>query len=452
MAKTTSVPMSTHPIIAPNLADLLTTHSHLTLTSAGLMLDNVLLTTIADKVGTPCWVLGIGIVLQRLQRIKTAMQAAELNIRIHYAVKANDHCALLSRLGKEGYGADIVSFGELARTQKAGIPTQRILFSGVGKTETEIEQAIGLGVGQINVESAEELALISTIAVRLGKKAPVALRVNPDVDAHTHSKITTGLAHNKFGIPFNDAAALYAHAARLPGIDILGFATHIGSQILEIDPYRAAYARIASLVRDVRSQGLPVYVVDCGGGLGIAYGTDPEAQPEALAHVIRTELGELDVQLALEPGRWVVGPAGILLSRVILRKEQGMAVPFLIIDAAMNDLLRPSLYEAWHGILPLTAETMQRPLERVHVVGPVCESSDCFAQNRLLPKLQHQDTLALLDTGAYGSVMSSTYNSRPLAACVVIENNTWEIIRPRQSIEELWHDEIIPTSCAPSTP
>ena len=433
-----------HTLTDPTPADLLATHPHLRLDSSGLMLENVSLKMIADTVGTPCWVIGGGVIKERLRRLKTAMHTAGLNVHFHYAVKANDHYAILSLIKNEGYGADIVSFGELSRTQKAGIPAQQVVFSGIGKTKTEIEQALGLGIGQINVESAEELAIISAIATGMGKKAPIVLRINPDIDAQTHSKITTGLSHNKFGIPFVDAMALYTHAARLPGINLLGFATHIGSQILTMDPYRAAYARMASLVRAARAQGLFVHVVDCGGGLGISYNTTPEAQPEDLAKVIHAELGALDVRLVLEPGRWIVGPAGILLSRVILRKEQGMAVPFLVIDSAMNDLLRPSLYEAWHGILPLSAEAFQQPLDKTHVVGPVCESSDCFAQNRLLPKLQQQDYLAILDTGAYGSVMSSTYNSRPLAAHVLVDNNSWKIIQERQTIEDLWRGELSP--------
>ncbi|MBO7073148.1 MAG: diaminopimelate decarboxylase [Acetobacter sp.] len=447
MAKIISDPHQTHinqTLIDPTPADLLTTHPYMTLGSSGLMLENVSLKRVADNVGTPCWVIGGGVIKERLHRLKAAMHTVGLNVHFHYAVKANDHYAILSLIKNEGYGADIVSFGELSRTQKAGIPAQQVVFSGIGKTTVDIEQALGLGIGQINVESAEELAIISAIATRMGKTAPIALRINPDIDAQTHSKITTGLSHNKFGIPFVDAIALYAHAARLPGINLLGFATHIGSQILTMDPYRAAYDRMASLVRAARDQGLSVRVVDCGGGLGISYNTLPEAQPEDLAKVIHTTLGALDVQIALEPRRLIVGPAVVLLSRVILRKEQGMAVPFLVIDSAMNDLLRPSLYEAWHGILPLSAKAFQQPLEKTHVVGPVCESSDCFAKNRLLPRLQRQDYLAILDTGAYGSVMSSTYNSRPLAAHVLIENSCWKIIRERQTIEDLWRGELSP--------
>ncbi|QEO16520.1 diaminopimelate decarboxylase [Acetobacter vaccinii] len=433
----------------PTLAELLATHPHLqTDPTCGLVFEGVALNAIADAVGTPCWVMGAGTLRHRLRRMQAAMQAAGLNVGIHYAVKANDHTAVLSLIGEEGHGADIVSGGELARTQRAGIAAGRVVFSGVGKTDAELEQAISLGVGQINVESAEELAIISAIASRLGRTAKVALRVNPDVDAKTHAKITTGLAANKFGIPFADAAALYAHAASLPGVQPVGFATHIGSQILTAAPYRAAYARVATLVRSVRDSGLSVEVVDCGGGLGISYRTEAEGQPEALAGAIRAELGDLGVRLAIEPGRWLAGPAGVLLSSVILRKEQGMAAPFLVLDSAMNELLRPSMYDAWHGILPLAPQAFSQPTELAHVVGPVCESGDTFARDRLLPRLERGARVAILDTGAYGSVMSSTYNSRPLAAQVLVEDGRWKVIRHRQTVEELWQDETMPSHLA----
>jgi diaminopimelate decarboxylase len=429
----------------PSLAELLATHPHLSTDPlCGLMFEGVPLNAIADAVGTPCWVLGAGTLRQRLARMRTAMSDAGLNVRIHYAVKANDHLSVLSLIGQEGYGADIVSRGELARTQKAGIAAQRVVFSGVGKTDAELEYAIGLGIGQINVESAEELAIISAIATRLGKQATITLRVNPDVDAETHAKITTGLAANKFGIPFDNAAALYAHAFTLPGIKPVGFATHIGSQILSTAPYHAAYARVAELVRTVRASGLSVEVVDCGGGLGISYRNEVEGRPEALAGAIRAELGGLDLRLSIEPGRWPIGPAGMLLSTVILRKEEGLPSPFLVLDAAMNDIVRPSMYDAWHGLVPLAPQAFSQPVVPTHVVGPVCESGDTFARDRLLPPLGRASRIAILDTGAYGAVMSSTYNSRPLAAQVLVENGQWTVIRRRQTLEELWQDEAMP--------
>ncbi|MBO1323828.1 diaminopimelate decarboxylase [Acetobacter sp. TBRC 12305] len=438
------LPVYTDP--DPTGAELLATHPHLRMdATCGLMLEGVALNAIADAVGTPCWVLGGGTLKRRLARMRAAMRDAGLDVGIHYAVKANDHLAVLDLIGREGYGADIVSGGELARTQKAAIAPARIVFSGVGKTDAELEQAIGLGIGQINVESAEELAIISAIATRMGRTARVTLRVNPDVDAKTHAKITTGLAANKFGIPFDNALGLYARASSLPGVQALGFSTHIGSQILTTGPYRAAYARVAELVRAARQAGLDVSTVDCGGGLGISYRTEPEGQPEALAGAIKAELGDLGVRLAIEPGRWPIGPAGVLLSSVILRKEAGMDVPFVITDAAMNDLARPSMYDAWHGIVPLAPHAPGQAVAATHVVGPVCESGDTFARDRLLPPLARGERIAILDTGAYGSVMSSTYNSRPLAAEVLVEDGTWQVIRPRQAVKELWQDEIIPT-------
>lgn len=434
-----------HTDADPSLAELLATHPHLTTDPlCGLMFEGVPLNAIADAVGTPCWVLGAGTLRQRLRRMQTAMTDAGLDVGIHYAVKANDHLSVLSLIGREGYGVDIVSGGELARTQKAGIPAERVVFSGVGKSDAELEYAIGLGVGQINVESAEELSIISAIATRLGKQATITLRINPDVDAKTHAKITTGLAANKFGIPFDNAAALYARAFTLPGLKPVGFATHIGSQILSTAPYHAAYARVAELVRSVRASGLKVEVVDCGGGLGICYRNEVEGRPEALAAAMQAELGDLGVRLSIEPGRWPIGPAGVLLSSVILRKEEGLPGPFLVLDAAMNDMVRPSMYDAWHGILPLAPQAFSQPVTPTHVVGPVCESGDTFARDRLLPPLGRASRIAILDTGAYGAVMSSTYNSRPLAAQVLIEDGQWTVIRHRQTLEELWQDEAMP--------
>lgn len=429
----------------PSVTELLATHPHLKMDGvSGLLMDGVPLTAIANAVGTPCWVLSADTLRTRMARLRQAMQATGLDVSIHYAVKANDHLAVLALLGKEGYGADIVSGGELARALKAGIPAQKIVFSGVGKSDTELQEAISHGIGQINVESAEELDMIAAIAQKLGRTATITLRINPDVDAKTHAKITTGLAANKFGIPYEAAATLYAYANTLPGINAVGFATHIGSQILSVAPFRAAYARMAELIEHVRSKGLPVSVLDCGGGLGISYRTEVEGQPEALAGAMLAELGHLGLKLAIEPGRWPVGPAGVLLGQVILHKSRAPEAPFVVLDTAMNDLLRPSMYEAWHGIVPLSAQDAAHPATPTHVVGPVCESGDTFARNRPLPPLARGARVAILDAGAYGAVMSSTYNSRPLAAEVLIDNGTWYLIRPRQEREALWLTETVP--------
>jgi diaminopimelate decarboxylase len=281
--------------------------------------------------------------------------------------------------------------------------------------------------------------MISAVASAMGRVARVALRINPNVDAGTHAKITTGTAENKFGIQYGEAVALYAHAASLPGIVPVGLALHIGSQILSIAPYRAAYTRTADLVHALRARGLTVERVDCGGGLGIGYRDAPDASPAALAGVIRSTLGNLGVRLMVEPGRWLVGPAGVLLASVVLCKDR-----FVVIDAAMNDLLRPAMYDAWHGIVPVGAAAALAPVAPVDVVGPVCESSDTFARGRMLPAMQAGNVVAILDAGAYGAVMSSTYNARPLPPIAMVDGDRWATIRDRQPIAALWNGERIP--------
>jgi diaminopimelate decarboxylase len=447
----------THPLPPlaeqdPTVGELLAIRPHLSMHALdGLVFEDVPLNAIADAVGTPTWVMGAGTLRARYRRLRDAMDDAGLAPSIHFAVKANDHLAVLRVLAAEGAGADIVSGGELRRARAAGIPAGRIVFSGVGKSRDELHLALSEGIAHIAVESAEELDILSEVAVAAGRTARITLRVNPDVDAGTHEKITTGLSTNKFGIAYARAADLYARAAALPGLHPLGFSVHIGSQIVTMAPYRAAFARVADLVRAVRARGLPVDLVDCGGGLGICYRDEIEGTPLALAGAIRAELGDLGVRLAIEPGRWLAGPAGVLLSRVILRKEgEDGRPPFLIVDAAMNDLMRPSLYDAWHGILPLSARDAVQPVERVNVVGPVCETADSFAANRLLPRMGDGAAVALLDTGAYGMVMSSTYNGRPLAAQVLVDGGRWSVIRPRQAVESLWATEQVPDWIAPA--
>jgi diaminopimelate decarboxylase len=407
----------------------------------GLLFDGAPLAAIAAACGTPCWVYGAATLRGRYRAMAAAL--APTGARIHYAVKANDHLAILSLLAREGAGADVVSGGELARALAAGMPPSRIVFSGVGKTRAEIAQALAAGIAQINVESAAELAMVAAAAATAGRPAPVALRVNPDVDAGTHSKISTGRAGDKFGIPLHEAAALYRRAAEDPALIPVGLALHIGSQIATTAPFRAAYTRLGALVRGLRAEGLSVSRLDCGGGLAIAYRDAPAASPDAFAGVLAGALGDLGADLMVEPGRWLVGPAGVLLASVILVKH---AEPhrFVVIDAAMNDLARPALYESWHGIVPLCPRLLHVTLEPADVVGPVCETSDCLARDRALPPLGAQDVVAVLDAGAYGAVMSSTYNARPLAAQVLIDGAGWQLIRPRQPVEALWRDEIVP--------
>ena len=427
----------------PTFAELIAGRPHLSMHAMdGLLVEDVPLNAIADAVGTPTWVLSAGCVRGRLRQLQSAFREAALPVGIHYAVKANDHLALLRLVKQEGAGADVVSGGEVLRAIEAGIAPADIVFAGVGKAAWEMRLALERGVGQINVESAEELALLSAVADGMGRVAHVALRINPDVDAGTHAKITTGRADNKFGIAYDQAAPLYAHAAGLPGIRPVGLSVHIGSQITAMAPFRAAFARVAALVGALRGAGHAVGTVDCGGGLGIAYRDEPVASASAFAHAIRISLGGMDLRLAIEPGRWLVGPAGLLLASVVLVKEA--ARRFVVLDAAMNDLVRPALYESWHGIVPVSAVDAVRPASPADVVGPVCESGDVFTRGRALPPLGPGSRLALLDAGAYGSVMSSTYNARPFAAQVLVEGGRWSVIRARQPIEALWATETIP--------
>jgi diaminopimelate decarboxylase len=331
----------------------------------------------------------------------------------------------------------------LRRALRAGIPASRVVWSGVGKSPRELRLALAEGIGQINVESAEELAVISALASSAGLTARVALRVNPDVDAETHTKIATGRATDKFGIPYNEAVALYTRAATMPGIVPVGLACHIGSQVLSLAPYRAAYARMAELVVALRRRGLAVNTVDCGGGLGIPYRNEPAASPEGLAAVMRAAFHNLQLRLYLEPGRWLVGPAGVLLAEVVLVK-QAPGTRFVVLDAAMNDLVRPAMYDAWHGIVPVSASDAVAPLSPADVVGPVCESGDTFARSRMLPPLAPRARVAILDAGAYGTDMSSPYNARPRAAEVMVDGAAWTVIRDRQSYDALWAGEHIP--------
>lgn len=383
----------------PSLAELIAARPPLAMRAMdGLMLDGVALNAVADTLGTPTWVYSATTMRERLGNLAAALRAAGLNAQIRYAMKANDHLAVLRVFARAGAGADVVSEGEFLRAREAGIPASRIVFSGVGKTTAELRLAVAEEVGQINVESAEELHALSAIAAGMGRTARIALRVNPDVDAGTHSKITTGLAGNKFGVPYRHAAPLYASAVALPGLRLVGLAVHIGSQVLSLAPYRAAYARIAGLVRDLRAAGHAVSTVDCGGGLGIGYRNEPVTGPAALAATLGGAFHDLDVELIVEPGRWLVGPAGVLLASVILVK-QGENRRFVVLDVGMNDLVRPAMYEAWHGIVPLSPVDAVAEVAPADVVGPVCESSDTFARNRLHAPLVGDDRAVALPAG-----------------------------------------------------
>lgn len=411
----------------------------------GLLLDGVPLAAIAARAGTPAYVFAADTLALRARQLKAAMPG----IAIHYAVKANDHLAVLRDIAGFGFGADVVSGGELARAMAAGFPASRIVFSGVGKTQAEMQAALDAGIGQMNVESAEELEELNQIAAARGLRAPVALRVNPDIDARTHDKISTGRAGDKFGVPYEQVEDLYARGAAMPGIRMRGLAVHIGSQLFSAVPFVRAYARLASLVAAIRARGLEVEVVDCGGGLGVQYGREAAMMPQAWAGAIRAGLGEIasgpnPVQVAIEPGRWLVAPCGVLLSRVVRVRREGLDRPMVVLDAAMNDLLRPAMYAAYHGIVPVLPHDLVAPPASCDVVGPVCESSDVFARERMLPALQRGALVALLDAGAYGAVMASTYNARPLAAQVMVRGGEGFIIRARQDIADLWQADVLP--------
>jgi diaminopimelate decarboxylase len=405
----------------------------------GLLLDDVPLAGIAAAAGTPTWVYAAA----TLHRRYATLADATRGMGIHYAVKANDSLAVLRLFAGSGAGADIVSGGELRKVLHAGFAADRIVYSGVGKSAPELRLALQTGIGQINVESEAELALLSELACQSGHTARVALRVNPDVDALTHHKISTGRSADKFGIAWDDVGRLYARAAALPGVRPIGVAMHIGSQITGLLPYRLAFQRMADLVRSLRAQGLAVEAVDCGGGLGVPYRNEPVPSPAALAAAMRQVFHALDVRLTIEPGRWLVAPAGLLLASVVLRKETPVE-PVVVLDAAMNDLVRPAMYDAWHGIVPVSPVDAVAPMETVTIAGPVCETGDTFARSRRLPVLSPDAIVAILDAGAYGAVMSSTYNARPLAAQVWVADGRWSVIRPRQAVEDLWAMERLP--------
>ncbi|MDI2090113.1 diaminopimelate decarboxylase [Commensalibacter oyaizuii] len=431
----------------PNVQSFLKTHPDITIDPKdGLLFGTTSLKIIAEQYGSPSWIINSDILKSRYERLNQAFKNKQLDVSIHYAMKANGHLAILDLLAKEGAGADIVSGGELKRALKTNIPASKICFSGVGKTEDELRLAVETEIGQINVESREELHQLSKIAQKVGKNAAICLRINPDVDAKTHHKITTGLAENKFGIAYQQAITVYKEAYQLPNITPLGFDVHIGSQISSTTPYRQAFLRMVDLIKAARTQGYDVTTLDCGGGFGISYQNEPEANPEDIAALMKEVLAPLDLKLGIEPGRWLIGPSGLLISKVLIRKDNGPNTPpFIIIDAAMNDLIRPAMYEAWHGILPISPEAYLRPSEALHIDGPVCESGDVFARDRILPSLQPGDYIAIFDAGAYGSVMSSTYNARPLAAQIMTKGSQSAIIQPRQTIEDLWKNELVPS-------
>jgi len=398
--------------------------------------ESVAVPEIARAVGTPFYCYSTATLTRHFRVFSDAFKGNDA--LVCYALKANSNQAVLATLGKLGAGADVVSEGELRRALAAGIPAGRIVFSGVGKTAREMDFALSAGILCFNVESEPELALLSARATALGVTAPVSLRINPDVDAKTHKKISTGLAENKFGIPRQRAREVYAEAAALPGLRVAGIDMHIGSQITDLQPFDDAFAVLAELVETLRADGHSIDHVDLGGGLGVPYrvDNDPPPHPERYAEIVRRRAGHLGVKLLFEPGRLIVGNAGILVSEVIYLKE-GEARNFLIVDAAMNDLIRPTLYDAYHAILPVIEQPADAPRIRCDVVGPVCETGDYLGLDRDLPRLGSGDLIAVTTAGAYGAVQAGTYNSRLLVPEVLVDGDRFHVVRPRRSYEEL---------------
>lgn len=404
--------------------------------------EGVALSRIADEVGTPCYVYSTATLQRHARVLAEAFEGQECLIA--YSVKANASLAVLATLAAEGCGADVVSGGELQRARAAGISAEKIVFSGVGKTAPEMELGLTQGIHQFNVESAAELRLLSKVADRPGREAPVAIRVNPDVAAGGHPNISTGKKGDKFGVPWAEAEALYGEAATLPGIRVVGVDVHIGSQIGDLVPMRAAFEKVVGLVLRLRAAGHDITRIDVGGGLGIPYQPgDAPPPPSAYAAMIAEVSAGLGVQVILEPGRVIAGNAGVMLTTALYEKEAPDRT-FLIIDAGMNDLMRPALYGAHHEMLPLKQPAPGAPEATYDIVGPICESTDKFATARALPALHSGDRLAIMSAGAYGAVLSSQYNARPLVPEVLVNGDSYSIIRRRPSFEEMLALEEIP--------
>lgn len=418
---------------------------HFGYSSGVLHVEDVPVASIAEAVGTPFYAYSTATLERHYRLFERAFD--EQPVRICFAVKANPNKAVLSVLARAGAGADVVSAGEMHLAMAAGIPADRIVFSGVGKTRAELEAALEAGIYQINVESENELHVLSDVAQRLGRRAPVAFRVNPDVGVDTHEKIATGRKENKFGIDWERIVPLYRTASGLPGIDMKGVGVHIGSQILDLAPFRQAFERVRTLVGTLRAEGLSVERVDLGGGVGISYRRSTNEQigpdPGDYAALAREYFADLGVRLICEPGRVIAGNAGMLISRVVYIKK-GLTRTFVILDAGLNDLIRPALYEAWHEIIPVVQPPPGASLAPVDVVGPVCETGDTFARQRPMPPLAEGDLVAFATAGAYGAAMSSTYNGRPLVPEVLVSGNRFAVVRRRATIEEMTALESVP--------
>lgn len=412
--------------------------NHFELKGGELYCEDVALAKIAEAVGTPVYVYSSATLERHYTVLRDALEGAGLrDPLIAFAVKANSNVAVLRTLARLGAGADVVSEGEIRRALAAGVPAGRIVFSGVGKTEAEVAYALEVGVAEINLESEPELHLVNAVAQRMGVRAAVAIRVNPDVEAGGHAKISTGKAENKFGVSLAEAERLYANAANLAGVRPVGVACHIGSQISELAPLEAAFRKMRALVERLRGEGLEVERLDLGGGLGVPYFNQPDPPPPSAyaAMIARVMEGLAGLQFAFEPGRMIAANAGVLVARVLHVNARPQGRRFLVLDAAMNDLLRPAMYDAYHDIRPVKP----RPGEAMayDVVGPVCETGDTFTRDRTLPPLQAGDLVAFMTAGAYGAAMSSEYNSRLLAPEVLVRGGDFAVVRPRPSYDDM---------------
>ena len=402
--------------------------------AGALHAEAVSLEAVAEAVGTPFYCYSAGAIEAAYGDFAGALSG--LPATVCYALKANGNLAVVRTLARLGAGADVVSGGELQIALAAGVPAHKIVFAGVGKTAAEMAAALDAGILQFNVESVPELELLSQVARDKGTRAPIALRVNPDVDARTHQNISTGKAENKFGIDLGQVPAVLARAAALPGVSVEGLAVHIGSQLTDMAPYRVAFARLIDLYREQRAAGAALRRLDFGGGLGITYRDETPPDLPAYAALVRKLTTALEADLVFEPGRCLVGNAGVLVTRVLYIKD-GAARRFVIVDAGMNDLIRPPLYDAWHEIVPVREAPANAARAPVDVVGPVCESTDTFARQRPLPPLAGGDLLAFCSAGAYGAVMASSYNCRPPAPEVLVRGAEYAVVRPRLDVAEM---------------
>jgi diaminopimelate decarboxylase len=404
--------------------------------------EGVSIPDLAEKVGTPFYCYSTATLERHFKVYASAFDG--LDATVCYAVKANSNQAVIKTLAKLGAGADVVSVGEMRRALRAGVPASKVIFSGVGKADAEMREALEADIAQINVESIPELEELNRVALDKGKKARIALRINPHVDAKTHEKIATGKAENKFGIDWTRAVEVYRKAAAMDGIEVTGIAMHIGSQLTDLTPFREAFTRLAGLVEDLRKEGIEIKNLDLGGGLGIAYQGETPPLPDAYGQMVRETVGHLGCHITLEPGRLIVGNAGVLVARVMYVKD-GEAKRFVILDAAMNDLIRPTLYNAYHEISAVNEATETTKMATVDVVGPVCETGDTFGKDRPLPDdLKPGDLVVIRSAGAYGAVMSSEYNSRPLIPEVLVQGSEFALIRARPTFAEMLARDSIP--------